>query len=222
MKYDMLDAYITLGNALKTIERLEAENERFKECWIWQEDGNNHLESMANELEVLIHAQKIRDLCADLTRYKTAEAEGRLVELPCKVGDTVRFDGAGEVVINRIEAWVNYDTAKDSTCGRKIYNSKYSKKYLKIEVIEPSESEGAYRRLMCKPGDIVYFIVSDYSHIENRRVRFVQSIKITEITIYETGADYVCHRRRYTTDDFGKTVFLTHSEAQAALEAQEK
>jgi DNA-binding Xre family transcriptional regulator len=72
-----------------------------------------------------------------------AEKEGRCVVLPCKVGDTVEFEGTGPVVVKKIEAWVGYDTAIDRTCGHKIYNTAYPQKHLKVDVLTRASAEAA-------------------------------------------------------------------------------
>jgi len=79
----------------------------------------------------------------DLTRYTTAEAEGRLVELPCKVDDTVRFNDR-EVTIKSFEIWVTYATAKDSSCGARIFTTQNTqKRFVKMDVITRESATAA-------------------------------------------------------------------------------
>ena len=59
---ERLAAYEETGLEPKDIARIIAEHKRFEECWIWEEPGENHLESMADVMEVLIPARAIKEL----------------------------------------------------------------------------------------------------------------------------------------------------------------
>lgn len=58
---------------------LQAENERFSDCWIWQEpDGANSIESMAGKLNVLIPAKRLQEIFAENERLR--EVQRKTVE----------------------------------------------------------------------------------------------------------------------------------------------
>lgn len=72
-----------------------------------------------------------------------------------------------------------------------------------------AEAEGRLIVLPCKVGDTVWRIVGPKGH------RIVRQRKVLAVTIYHTG-DVIIHTDG-AENRFGKTVFLTREEAEAAL-----
>ena len=71
-----------------------------------------------------------------------------------------------------------------------------------------------WMRPPCKVGDEVWCIIEGFDQLMEGRVR--------RFTIYEYGINVYCgingyYEQVYTDKDFGKTVFLTREEAEAAL-----
>ena len=52
-----------------------------------------------------------------------AEKDGRLVTLPCRVGDIVDFDKSGINKVTGIDITAHYECGKDGTCGQVIYST---------------------------------------------------------------------------------------------------
>ena len=75
--------------------------------------------------------------------------------------------------------------------------------------IANAESENRLIVLPCKVGDTVWRIVGPKGH------RIVRQRKVLAVTIYHTG-DVIIHTDG-AENRFGKTVFLTREEAEAAL-----
>lgn len=70
------------------------------------------------------------------------------------------------------------------------------------------EEQGKLLKLPCKVGDTVYTIYSDEDG------SFIEEPKVVEISTHRIWIA----RMYFDYDDFGKTVFLTQAEAEAALE----
>lgn len=113
--------YRTVSN--DTIAELENQNEVYKTALeaFEQLEEMTHLHDrlhdwdrgMTEKLEAAIAGQET--LQKELAKYTTAEAEGRLVVLPCKVGNTVWY----------IRKWCNCDSGKPcAECKDKIMEVK--------------------------------------------------------------------------------------------------
>lgn len=84
--------------------------------------------------------------------------------------------------------------------------------------------EGKLVYLPCKRGDIVYFIKSAYSlacfPIKATMVS-IRGINCDNEIMYTAITDYNKLDRKFTSNDIGKTVFLTLEEAEKALKELE-
>ena len=78
----------------------------------------------------------------------------------------------------------------------------------KLADYEDKQEQGLLIELPCKVGDRVYFIVG--KDISVQKVMSIQLLSNNRIEIYTK-------RRVLNGNDFGKTVFLTRSEAEEAL-----
>ena len=81
--------------------------------------------------------------------------------------------------------------------------------FMERDKYKQAESEGRLIVLPCKVGDTVWRIVGPKGH------RIVRQRKVLAVTIYHTG-DVIIHTDG-AENRFGKTVFLTREEAEAAL-----
>lgn len=128
--------------------------------------------------------------------------------------------------------------AKCKDCIHREACMKFNK--VRVEVLEKTASRGAdelcdtfadksrYIKLPCKVGDTVYVLTSDSpTGIEESRVKtmllqempYGTTIKIIVPCIYDDwGGDYNTFYPNY----FGKTVFLTKEEAEAAIAERSK
>lgn len=111
-------------------------------------------------------------------------------------------------------------------CGNNCkYDFKYCHNYLedcptineiyeKLAVYEDLEEQGKLLKLPCAVGDKVY--------LPNKYVGKVIDFEIIEICIFKEEIMFIDDsENEYFIDDFGKTVFLTKEEAEAALKEQE-
>ena len=82
---------------------------------------------------------------------------------------------------------------------------------------EDLEQQGLLLRLPCKVGDVIYEIHPLTGKITQRKIKSVVVCNCPDLTImYKSGYDY-----SNVQDDFGKTVFLTQSEAEQKLKEME-
>lgn len=92
------------------------------------------------------------------------------------------------------------------------------------EVIQ-AEEDGKIVELPCKVGDTVYFIKSAFSMaafpIEAKHVS-IRGIDCDGEVMYAAITSYNKIERRFTSNDIGKTVFLTREAAEQALKEREK
>lgn len=77
----------------------------------------------------------------------------------------------------------------------------------RLEEYEDLEEQGKLLKLPCAVGDTVYTIYSDEDG------SFIEEPKVEEVSTHRVWID----SRYFDYDDFGKTVFLTREEAEAAL-----
>lgn len=95
------------------------------------------------------------------------------------------------------------------------------KVYFKLKDYEDLEEQDRLIKSPCNRGDKIYFIKSAFS-----MAHFPIEAKITRIcgvdcdndVMYSSITEYNKIDRRFKSSDFGKTVFLTKSEAEAKLE----
>lgn len=113
--------------------------------------------------------------------------------------------------------------------------SDYASKVLtKLADYEDAEEQGLLLRLPCKVGDTVYVITSpfnvfdDIEYDENMKDEVYEAY-VSSVSFYESGEQYRIYAN-VTNDfigvyfrkcDFGKTVFLAKSEAEAKLAEME-
>lgn len=100
----------------------------------------------------------------------------------------------------------------------------------KLKEYEDLEEQGRLIKLPCKVGDVVYVVTSpfnvfdDIEYDENMKDEVYESY-VSSITFYECGEQYRIYAKAtnhfigayFRECDFGKTVFLTKSEAEAKL-----
>lgn len=100
----------------------------------------------------------------------------------------------------------------------------------KLKEYEDLEEQGRLVKLPCKVGDVVHVVTSpfnvfdDIEYDENMKDEVYESY-VSSITFYECGEQYRIYAKAtnhfigayFRECDFGKTVFLTKSEAKAKL-----
>ena len=100
----------------------------------------------------------------------------------------------------------------------------------RLKEYEGSEEQGRLIKLPCKVGDTVYVVTSPFNvfdgieYDENMKDEVYESY-VSSITFYECGEQYRIYAKAtnhfigayFRECDFGKTVFLTKSEAEAKL-----
>lgn len=84
--------------------------------------------------------------------------------------------------------------------------------YYKLQEYEDLDTSGKLIKLPCAIGDIVWEVDFD--------LKYMDEFKITDITITEDGIWFENPYMGFgfNSGDLGSTVFLTHAEAEAALE----
>lgn len=107
-----------------------------------------------------------------------------------------------------------------------IDNAEYWRKaYFKLKEYEDLEEQGRLIKLPCKVGDTVYCIFSRYTKCTPNNEEFDEyNCQGCEYECDSKKENYVQDMRAYSFDwiatnlkNFGKTVFLTKSEAEAKL-----
>ena len=102
--------------------------------------------------------------------------------------------------------------------------------YRKLKEYEDLEEQGRLVKLPCKVGDVVYVVTSpfnvfdDIEYDENMKDEVYESY-VSSATFYKSGEQYRIYAKAtnhfigayFRECDFGKTVFLTKSEAEAKL-----
>ena len=100
----------------------------------------------------------------------------------------------------------------------------------KLKRYEDSEEQGLLLRLPCKVGDTVYVVTSpfnvfdDIEYDENMKDEVYEAY-VSSVSFYESGEQFRIYAKAtnhfigayFRECDFGKTVFLTKSEAEAKL-----
>lgn len=84
---------------------------------------------------------------------------------------------------------------------------KYCDMAKELKEYKDLEEQGKLLKLPCAVGDTVYTIYSDEDG------SFIEEPKVEEVSTHRVWID----SRYFDYDDFGKTVFLTREEAEAAL-----
>lgn len=108
--------------------------------------------------------------------------------------------------------WVKEGFANE---GNKTWFNGYDKGYSAINKCadyEDLEEQGKLLKLPCAVGDMVYTIYSDEDG------SFIEESKAEEVSTHRVWIDSMY----FDYDDFGKTVFLTRQEAEAALKELER
>ena len=82
----------------------------------------------------------------------------------------------------------------------------------KLAEYEDLEEQGKLLKLPCAVGDTIYAIYSDEDS------SFIEEPKVVEVSTHRVWIDSAY----FDYDDFGKTVFLTRQEAEAALKELER
>lgn len=84
--------------------------------------------------------------------------------------------------------------------------------YEKLADYEDLEEQNRLLKLPCAVGDTIYAIYSDEDS------SFIEEPKVVEVSTHRVWIDSAY----FDYDDFGKTVFLTREEAEAALKELER
>lgn len=123
-----------------------------------------------------------------------------------------------------------YDTAFG--CGLFKCNNILSKR---LAAYEDAEENGLLIRLPCKVGDMLYeidlpeygvivckvlyvdFYCGPFAHAPGGKIVSATSVGVEVVEGHGKGSSYA-----FEKDDFGKTVFLTRAEAEAALKGESK
>jgi hypothetical protein len=149
------------------------------------------LDRLAAYEDTGLQPEHIDSIIEQLLGYLDAEQAGLLIELPCKVGDTVYI----------IEKCENIDSQLDGT----LWNS--------------DGSHGTATGYYCPYEDCCPHDTDDCKMVRDKYAIFKDTVK--EIYIYEEDMLILfenCYGRYIK--NFGKTVFLTREEAEKALEEQ--
>jgi len=102
--------------------------------------------------------------------------------------------------------------------------------YKKLAAYEDDEEQGLLLRLPCKVGDTVYVVTSpfnvfdDIEYDENMKEEVYEAY-VSSVSFYKSGEQYRIYAKAtnhfigvyFRKCDFGKTVFLKKSEAEAKL-----
>ena len=110
------------------------------------------------------------------------------------------------------------ETMKEDECIRPSYSCYSTRKIIeRLAKYEDLEEQGLLLRLPCKVGDVIYEIHPLTGKITPRKIKSIVVCNCPDLTImYKSGYDY-----SNVQDDFGKTVFLTKSEAEQKLKEME-
>jgi len=81
----------------------------------------------------------------------------------------------------------------------------------RLQIYEDLEEQGLLLKLPCRVGDTVYTIYSDEDG------SFIEKPKVEEVSTHRIWIDSMY----FDYDDFGKTVFLTQTEAEETLKRME-
>ena len=89
-----------------------------------------------------------------------------------------------------------------------------------LQKYKDAEADGRMVVLPCKVGDTAYVIWDSTIYPENPPA--VREDHITQVKFTKKGCAFKTWRGWYHKSDIGKTVFLTRSEAEAALKSNDK
>lgn len=106
--------------------------------------------------------------------------------------------------------------------------------YKKLAAYEDAEEQGLLIRMSCKVGDTVYVVTSpfnvfdDIEYDENMKDEVYEAY-VSSVSFYKSGEQYRIYAKAtnhfigvyFRECDFGKTVFLTESKAEAKLKEME-
>lgn len=104
----------------------------------------------------------------------------------------------------------------------------------KLSTYEDAEEQGLLIRMPCKVGDTVYVVTSpfnvfdDIEYDENMKDEVYEAY-VSSVSFYKSGEQYRIYAKAtnhfigvyFRECDFGKTVFLTESKAEAKLKEME-
>ena len=127
------------------------------------------------------------------------------------------------------------DNVPDGESGVWVKQHDYISAAEKLANYEDADEQGLILRLPCKVGDTVYVVTSpfnvfdDIEYDENMKDEVYESY-VSSTTFYKSGEQYRIYAKAtnhfigayFRECDFGKTVFLTESEAEAKLKEMEK
>jgi hypothetical protein len=99
-------------------------------------------------------------------------------------------------------------------------DANYNEVINKLAAYEDAEEQGLLVRLPCKVGDMTYVVWNSSIYPENPPA--VREDHITQVKFTKKGYAFKTWRGWYHKSDIGKTVFLTHEEAEAALKGETK
>ena len=96
----------------------------------------------------------------------------------------------------------------------------------KIAEYEDAEEQGLILKMDCKIGDTVWLIVNAIIKSENKQIVQIISAEVLEIKTNKYQPIWYISKSEYahydfTTENIGKTIFLTRPEAEQALKVME-
>ena len=126
------------------------------------------------------------------------------------------------------------DNVPDGESGVWVKQHDYILAAEKLSDYEDAEEQGLLIRLPCKVGDTVYVVTSpfnvfdDIEYDENMKDEVYEAY-VSSVSFYKSGEQYRIYAKAtnhfigvyFRECDFGKTVFLTESKAEAKLKEME-
>ena len=105
-------------------------------------------------------------------------------------------------------------------------NGRKESAYKKLAEYEDAEEQGLLSRLPCKVGDTVYIILASYFDIGTYNIKYAKAdvrdfAHFTSCGFCVVATSKVFGRLTIPFSDFGKTVFLTKTEAEQKLKEME-
>ena len=122
---------------------------------------------------------------------------------------------------------INFETIELKGAIREYWEHKQVKEYLEeLKQYRDAEKQGLLLRLPCKVGDTVYIILASYFDIGTYNIKYAKAdvrdfAHFTSCGFCVVATSKVFGRLTIPFSDFGKTVFLTKTEAEQKLKEME-
>lgn len=119
-----------------------------------------------------------------------------------------------ETIVNSFIAFYDKQEVNEELAECLLLTNERAKEYKEYKRLQ---EQGLLLKLPCKVGDVVWFVGNKYINDYEIRRFIVDNTGIDAVQVAKAieGRDYW---NSFSICDFGKTVFLTEQEAQAALE----